>query len=114
MATANAPERPATHREGLLARHPLIFYFIMAYAGTWLVTVPVALSANGVGLLPFGIPKGSVIFVSAVWVFLGPTLAAFIVTGATEGRAGIRCLLRRYVLWRVGLRWYLVVLLGPP
>ena len=98
MATANAPERPATHHEGLLARHPLIFYFIMAYAGTWLVTVPVALSANGVGLLPFGIPKGSVIFVSAVWVFLGPTLAAFIVTGATEGRAGIRCLLRRYVL----------------
>ena len=114
MATANAPERPATHREGLLARHPLIFYFILAYAGTWLVTVPVALSANGVGLLPFGIPKGSVIFVSAVWVFLGPTLAAFIVTGATEGRAGIRCLLRRYVLGRVGLRWYLVVLLGPP
>jgi uncharacterized protein len=34
--------------------------------------------------------------------------------GATEGREGIRSLLRRYVLWRVGLRWYLVVLLGPP
>jgi hypothetical protein len=49
-----------------------------------------------------------------VLYLLGPTLAAFIVTGATEGRAGIRCLLRRYVLWRVGLRWYLVVLLGPP
>jgi membrane protease YdiL (CAAX protease family) len=86
----------------------------MAYAGTWVVTVPLALSANGVGLLPFGIPNGSVIFVSAVWVFLGPTLAAFIMTGTTEGREGIRCLLRRYVLWRVGLRWYLIVLLGPP
>jgi uncharacterized protein len=35
-------------------------------------------------------------------------------TGATEGRAGIRRLMHRYVLWRVGLRWYLVVLLGPP
>jgi membrane protease YdiL (CAAX protease family) len=98
----------------VLARHPLTFYFIIAYAGTWLITVPVALSANGVGLLPFGIPNGSVIFVSAVWVVLGPTLAAFIMTGLTEGRAGIRCLLRRYVLWRVGLRWYLIVLLGPP
>ena len=98
----------------MLARHPLTFYFIIAYAGTWLVTVPVALSANGVGLLPFGIPNGSVIFVSAVWVFLGPTLAAFIMTGLTEGRAGIRSLLRRYVLWRVGFRWYLIVLLGPP
>jgi uncharacterized protein len=98
----------------VLARHPLTFYFLLAYAGTWVVTVPLALSANGVGLLPFGIPEGSVIFVSAAWVFLGPTLAAFIMTGATEGRAGIRHLMRRYVLWRVGLRWYLVVLLGPP
>jgi uncharacterized protein len=114
MSTANASERPATPHGGLLARHPLIFYFLIAYAGTWLVTVPVALSANGVGLLPFGIPEGSVFFVSAAWVFLGPTLAAFIMTGTTEGRAGIRRLLHRYVLWRVGLRWYLLVLIGPP
>ena len=114
MTTTNASERPSTPRAGLLALHPLISYFLLAYAGTWVVTVPFALSANGVGLLPFGIPNGSVIFVSAVWVFLGPSLAAFIVTGATEGRAGIRRLLRRYVLWRVGLRWYLVVLIGPP
>ena len=113
MATA-APGQPDAPHQSVLARHPLTFYFLLAYAGTWLVTVPFALSANGVGFLPFGIPNGSVIFVSAVWVFLGPTLAAFIMTGATEGRAGIRRLLRRYVLWRVGLRWYLVVLLGPP
>ena len=112
--TAAAPLQPAAPHQGVLARHPLTFYFIIAYAGTWLVTVPVALSANGVGILPFGIPNASVIFVSAVWVFLGPTLAAFIMTGATERREGIRRLLRRYVLWRVGLRWYLIVLLGPP
>jgi hypothetical protein len=93
MTTANASERPATTRGGLLARHPLISFFVMAYAGTWLVTVPVALSANGVGLLPFCIPEGSVFFVSAAWVFLGPTLAAFIMTGTTEGRASIRRLL---------------------
>jgi hypothetical protein len=92
MATA-APGQPDAPHQGVLARHPLTFYFLLAYAGTWLVTVPVALSANGIGLLPFGIPEGSVIFVSAAWVFLGPTLAAFIMTGATEGRAGIRRLL---------------------
>ena len=112
-----APVQPAAPHRGikaLLTRRPLVFFFLFAYAGTWLVTVPFALSANGVGLLPFGIPDGSVIFVSAVWVFLGPTLAAFIMTGVTEGRAGIRRLLRRYVLWRVGFRWYLVVIIGPP
>jgi membrane protease YdiL (CAAX protease family) len=114
MTTDAAAERPDAAREGLLARHPLVFYFIIAYAGTWLVTIPLALSANGVGLLPFSIPEGSVFFVSAAWVFLGPTLAAFIMAGVTEGRAGIRRLLHRYVLWRVGLRWYLVILIGPP
>jgi uncharacterized protein len=113
MATA-APVQPDAPHQSVLARYPLTFYFLLAYAGTWVVTVPIALSANGVGFLPFGIPNGSVIFVSAVWVFLGPTLAAFIMTGATEGRAGIRRLMHRYVLWRVGLRWYLIVLLGPP
>src|SRR3954453_524814 len=114
MTTANASEPPATARTGLLARHPLIFYFLLAYAGTWVVTVPIALSANNVGLLPFGVPDGSVFFISALWVFLGPTLAAFIMTAVTEGRGGVRRLLSRYVLWRVGLRWYLVALFGPP
>jgi membrane protease YdiL (CAAX protease family) len=50
----------------------------------------------------------------AAATFLGPTLSAFIMTGITEGRIGIRRLLRRYVLWRVALRWYLFVLLVIP
>ena len=112
MTTANPPVQSASPDKGLLARHPLVFYFLIAYAGTWLVSVPFALSGNGVGLLPFGVPDGSVIFISAAWIFLGPTLAAFIMTGITEGRAGIRRLLRRIVLWRVGLRWYLFAFIG--
>jgi membrane protease YdiL (CAAX protease family) len=35
-------------------------------------------------------------------------------TGATEGRVGIRRFLRRLVLWRLGLRWYLFALIGVP
>jgi hypothetical protein len=101
MATANASERTATSPRGP-ARHPLVSYFLIAYAGMWVVTIPLALSANGVGLLPFGIPDGSVFFVSAVWVFLGPTLAAFLLTGATEGREGVGRLLRRYVHYSAG------------
>ncbi len=46
--------------------------------------------------------------------FSGPYLMAFIMTGITEGRIGIRRLLRRYVLWRVVFRWYLFVLLVIP
>jgi membrane protease YdiL (CAAX protease family) len=35
-------------------------------------------------------------------------------TAAMSGKAGVRRLLRRCVLWRVGLRWYLIVLVGMP
>jgi uncharacterized protein len=49
-----------------------------------------------------------------VSIFMGPFLAAFVMTGATEGRAGVHRFLRRFVLWRVGLGWYLFVLVGVP
>ena len=35
-------------------------------------------------------------------------------TGVTEGRAGVHRFLRRLVLWRVGIGWYLFVLVGIP
>src|SRR5919112_4214850 len=109
---ADQPLRAAP--EGLLARHPLVFYFLIAYAGSWLLEVPVALSETGTGLLPFTIPRPLLALAIAAATFLGPTLSAFIMTGITQGRIGIRRLLRRYVLWRVGFWWGLFVLLGVP
>jgi membrane protease YdiL (CAAX protease family) len=101
-------------RQGLLARHPLVFFFLIAYAGAWLLEVPIALSETGTGLLPFTIPTPLLALAIAAATFVGPTLSAFIMTGITEGRIGIRRLLRRYVLWRVAFRWYLFVLLVIP
>jgi uncharacterized protein len=111
MAPA-APAQPAAPHQGVLARHPLTFYFIIAYAGSWLIWLPLALSEDGTGLLPFSSPLLLATFGFAA--FLGPFLSGFVMTGATEGRAGIGRLLRRFVLWRVGLGWYLFVLLGAP
>jgi membrane protease YdiL (CAAX protease family) len=98
----------------MLARHPLVFFFLIAYAGSWLLEVPIALSKTGTGLLPFTIPRPLLALAIAAATFLGPTLSAFIMTGITEGRIGIGRLLRRYVLWRVGFRWYMFVLLVIP
>src|SRR4051812_38262973 len=101
-------------RQGLLARHPLVFFFLIAYAGAWLLEVPIALSETGTGLLPFTIPRPLLALAIAAATFVGPTLSAFIMTGITQGRIGIRRLLRRYVLWRVAFLWYLLVLLVIP
>ena len=115
MATTDdAVQRPGAASEGLLARHPLVFFFLIAYAGAWLVEVPVALSETGTGLLSFTIPRPLLALAIAAATFLGPTLSAFIMTGITEGRIGIRRLVHRYVLWRVGFWWYLFVLLVIP
>jgi uncharacterized protein len=74
--------------------------------------MPAVLSEYGAGLLPFSNPL--LVWAMGLASLLGPALAAFIMTGITEGRAGIRRLLRRCVLWRVGLRWYLFAFIGIP
>ena len=114
MMTSDANARPHTSRTGLLARHPLVFFFVIAYAGAWLVEMPVVLSQTGTGLLQYTIPRPVLAVAIAAATFAGPTLSAFIMTSVTEGRAGIHRLLRRYVLWRVNFRWYLFVLLIIP
>src|SRR5215475_8304493 len=109
----NAAQRKGVARENLLARYPLTFYFLIAYAFSWLVWVPLALSQDGAGLLSFHSPIGASasVFVAS---FVGPFLSAFIMMGVIEGKAGIGRLLRRIVLWRVGLGWYLFTLIGIP
>ncbi|MBY5162137.1 CPBP family intramembrane glutamic endopeptidase [Salsipaludibacter albus] len=43
----------------------------------------------------------------------GPSLAALVVAAVLDGRAGVRSLLATTTIWRVGVRWYVVALLGP-
>jgi uncharacterized protein len=109
----NAAKVPSGASEGLLARHPMIFYTLIAYAGTWIVWLPFLLSKDGLGLMAFSSPL-PIIVMGGLGTFTGPFLAAFVMTGVTEGRAGVRRLLRKIVLWRVGLRWYLFTFLGFP
>ena len=111
---ADAAHDSNAGRDGLLTRHPLVSFFIIAFAGAWLFEAPVVLSETGLGVLPVTLPKPLLLVCIAGATFAGPTLAAFVMTGLTEGKAGIRHLLSRYVLWRVQFRWYLFVLLCIP
>jgi uncharacterized protein len=108
----NVAQQPDAARKSLLARHPLLFYTLLAYAFSWLAWLPLVLSEDGAGLLSFSAPIG--FFPSLAIASFGPAFAAFIMTGVTEGREGIRRLLRKIVLWRVGLGWYLFALIGLP
>ncbi|PYV52959.1 MAG: hypothetical protein DMG98_22445 [Acidobacteria bacterium] len=73
MATA-APVQPDAPRRGikaLLARHPLVFYFIIAYAFSWLAEMPLVLSQDGAGLLSYRSPLGLYASI-AIASFVGP------------------------------------------
>jgi membrane protease YdiL (CAAX protease family) len=98
-------------RRGLLARRPLAAFFVIAYAFSWLIEVPVALSAQGI--LPFALPTPAVA-VAIVAATFGPTVAALVMTAVTEGASGVVRLLRRYIQWRARLVWYLFVLIVIP
>jgi membrane protease YdiL (CAAX protease family) len=98
---------------GLVRRQPLIAYFVIAYAVTWFVEGLFVLSRDGSGLLAFKAPMGFAM-ATGIATSLGPASAAFIVTGLTEGREGVNRLLRRIVQWRVGIFWFLFILVGLP
>ena len=109
-----APSHAPT-RVNLLARHPLTAYFTLAFAGSWLALLPVALAQGeyALGLLPYTVPEVAFVLLFVLATVSGPLLAAVLVTGAVEGRAGVRRLLGRIGQWRVDLRWYAVALLAP-
>ena len=72
-----------------MKRHPLIAFFVLAYAVAW-------------GFWPFG-----------SFGAFGPLVAALIVVPLTRGRAGLREWGARLIRWRVRWLWYAVAL-GVP
>ena len=97
-----------------LAAHPFIWFFVLTYVGSWLCLTPMVLGQDGLGFLPYSVPFALYVALFLAASFLGPTLAAVVVTAALDGRAGIKQFFRRYVQWRVGVRWYLLILFGFP
>jgi len=88
----------------VLRRHPLVCYFLLAFGLTWACELPATILWHVADPYHWLAPA----------LFLGPALSALLITAVLEGKAGVGRLLRGYVRWRVGLRWYLLVLLGIP
>lgn len=89
-----------------LRAHPLAWYFVLAYAGSWIIGVPLALSAHG--RFPAHLPL-QLHYLTA----FGPAVAALLLTAATEGRAGLRGLVDRLTRVRGLWVWHLVSFGSP-
>jgi hypothetical protein len=90
----------------ITARHPVLaFMLISVGVGFVMAAIPPIVDSE---ILPFGLP------LHGVGMSLGAGFAAFLLTAALSGRAGVADLTRRSVRWRVPLRWYLVALFTVP
>ena len=90
-----------------MARHPVAAFLAIGYAvylGAALVPSPI-----DTAFMPFDLPLHA-----SLGTILGVGLAAFLVTAAADGRAGVDDLVRRCLRWRVPVRWYLFAILVLP
>jgi membrane protease YdiL (CAAX protease family) len=105
---------PATSGPGIgsavgafVGRHPLATYVVLALALTWGVVVALV----GPDGLP-ATPDGRTLV--GLGMLAGPGAAGLLVTGLVSGRSGLRALLARLLVWRVGWRWYAFALATAP
>jgi membrane protease YdiL (CAAX protease family) len=97
---------PVVQPASLVRRHPVIAYWLLTLAISWLIWLPLIVQAQGWADLnvPFALH-----YLGA----FGPMLAALIITWLTGGGAGLTELWSRIIRWRVGwVAWLAAV--GSP
>lgn len=85
-----------------------IVYFGLTIAWTWLFWLGMlpAFREAGLDAPPWAL---AMLFVGAY----GPSLMAVALAAREGGKTGVRALLAKFAIWRVGLRWYAVALFLP-
>jgi len=84
-----------------ITKFPLISFFVMAFLFSWIAVTPLVLNPE-LPVEPFQI----------LGALAGPTLSAVIVTAVVDGRNGLRDFFKRYIQWRAGWVWWLIILFG--
>lgn len=95
MGAARPAQAADTDRLGVVRRHPLPSFFVLACAISWAYWIPLVVWAPEATHFPG---------------LLGPMLAAVVLTALLDGGVGLRALSARAVRWRVPLRWYAAAL----
>jgi membrane protease YdiL (CAAX protease family) len=100
----------AFHRVAALARrHPLLAFFVLAYAITWAGVLGLV-GASGLRSGQLEMTRGMLVWAA---MLAGPSVAGLSLTVVVSGRDGWRDLWQRLTRWRVPARWYAALLVVP-
>jgi len=95
----------------LVKRHPLLTFFALAFAISW---IGILLVVGPSGILGITEQAEVPLLFMIVAMLIGPSVAGILLTGLVYERAGFRELLSRFLRWRLGAHWYAIALLIAP
>jgi CAAX protease family protein len=101
MSTPTLTPSPA-RTQSLVRRHPLISFYVLTYAVSWLLWAPLVIFGDRV--------PGPLAFILLLLGSLVPSTMGVLFVALLRGRSGVRTLLGRLLHARIGLRWYLAVM----
>lgn len=110
-ATSPPQQSSASGLTVWVKQHALLAYILLTFGLTWPLMLAEVLGSRGV--IPFRLSLAGTSLLLTLVLGYGPTIAALIITGVTRGRAGIRTLLGRLLIWRIGWQWYAAAILIP-
>jgi membrane protease YdiL (CAAX protease family) len=94
-----------------MKRRPLLAFFALTFGLTWGLGACFALFPAQLTAVFGKVSVTNPLFMLAVYA---PSISAVVVTGFIDGAAGIRRLLGGFLRWRIGIQWYLAILVGIP
>jgi membrane protease YdiL (CAAX protease family) len=92
----------ASARPSVLHRHPVATFFVLTYLVAWAFWVPLVVLQDRMPAAPA--------FLLRVLGSLVPSTIAIVLVARQHGRAEVRQLLRRLLMWRVGIGWYAAII----
>jgi uncharacterized protein len=84
---------------GFIKRNPLLSMYALVFLLGWPVQIVDALASHGWAAKP---PM-----ILTIATGLTPAIAAILVTATLAGGEGVKKLFRRFLIWRVGVQWYI-------
>jgi membrane protease YdiL (CAAX protease family) len=96
--------QPVGYKAKAFEARNLTFFFLIALGAKLILGL----------LIFFGLPQPPLLIFPLIAILCSPSAAAFVVTGLTEGKPGVRALWRRFWNRNVSFKWLLVALLLLP